>query len=319
MNNIRNKLISREKIENIINNYMDEGSRVYINNIKKFQKAFIHKSFCIVDPDNSDSDNYSCINLDKDFLTNNERLEFLGDKVIDLITTEFLFDKFPDKDEGFLTKLKSRLVKKQSLAYLSKKLGFEDMILLSSHVERISGRNNARFSEDLFESFMGNLYKDQYSNLEICKKFLLGVYSEFIDLDDLISNNDNYKDSLLRYFHSQSLGHPVYKTIYYVGNVYAREFTVILYIEKEKILKNIKSPLITNNITKNDKIIKDRIKYETDRIQDKNSFIDENLHESILKNDNIKIIGIGKESTKKKAEQECSKNCLDNLKISRNY
>jgi ribonuclease-3 len=144
------------------------------------------------------------------YSASNERLEFLGDKVIDLITTEFLFDKFPDKNEGFLTKLKSRMVKKESLAKLAENLGFKEIILLSSHVERISGRDNPRLLEDTFESFIGTLYKDQKSNLEICKCFLLAVYERFIDIDDLVNNNDNFKDTLLRYFHSRNWGHPEY-------------------------------------------------------------------------------------------------------------
>jgi len=308
MNNIKNKIASKEIIESIINKYTGDEV-VYINNIKKFQKAFIHKSFCIVDPENSDSDNYCSIELNQEFLSSNERLEFLGDKVIDLITTEFLFDKFPEKDEGFLTKLKSRLVKKQSLAYLSEKLGFQKMIMISSHVERISGRENPRFSEDLFESFMGILYKDQKSNLNICKKFLLGVYNEFIDLNELIENNDNYKDSLLRYFHSKSWGHPKYKMIYYTGNVYNREFTVILYVDKEKLKDSDKK---IKNLDKTEIIKKD-----INSLQDIETELKETME--ILNNKTIKIIGIGKGNTKKKAEQECSKDCLDYLKISRNY
>ena len=210
MNNIRNKPVSKKDIESVVNSFTGPDITVKINNVKKFQKAFIHKSFCIVDSDNSDSDNYSNMFFEKKDIYSNERLEFLGDKVIDLITTEFLFDNFPDKDEGFLTKLKSRIVKKESLSFLGEKLGFKNFLMLSSHVERISGRDNPRFLEDTMESFMGILYKDQNSNLSICKAFLLGVYSRFIDLDELITNNDNYKDSLLRYFHSKNWGHPEY-------------------------------------------------------------------------------------------------------------
>lgn len=211
MNNIKNKLLTRSKIETLINNFTREkGIIVKVNNVKNFQKAFVHKSFCIVDSDNSDSDNYSSIQESMGYSASNERLEFLGDKVIDLITTEFLFDKFPDKNEGFLTKLKSRMVKKESLAKLAENLGFKDIILLSSHVERISGRDNPRLLEDTFESFIGTLYKDQKSDLGICKCFLLSVYEKFIDIEDLVKNNDNFKDTLLRYFHSRGWGHPEY-------------------------------------------------------------------------------------------------------------
>lgn len=303
MNNICNKLITKEKIEAIINTYMPVNQQVSINNIKKFQKAFIHKSFCnVVDSDNSDSDNYCAIDYNPVFVSSNERLEFLGDKVIDLITTEFLFDKYPDKDEGFLTKLKSRLVKKESLAYLGEKLGFKELLLLSSHVERIDGRNNSRFLEDIFESFMGTFYKDQHSNLNICKHFLLEVYNIHIDINDLINNNDNYKDSLLRYFHSKGWGNPEYKHIYYIGSVQAREFTCIVLIEPEhlgdkaKLLQGKRNEIL-NVIARDQKV--------------------EEYNE--INSTKLVILGIGKGSKRKMAEQECSKNCLNNLDISLNF
>lgn len=304
MNNIRNKLITKEKIEDIINTYMPENEKISINNIKKFQKAFIHKSFCnVVDIDNSDSDNYCAIDYNPVFISSNERLEFLGDKVIDLITTEFLFDKYPDKDEGFLTKLKSRLVKKESLAYLGEKLGFKELILLSSHIERIYGRNNTRFLEDIFESFMGTFYKDQHSNLNVCKSFLLEVYNRHVDINDLITNNDNYKDSLLRYYHSKVWGNPVYKHIYYIGSVQAREFTCVVLIEKTNLdIDEIK--LIESKRNEILQIVENDQKHEE--------------YNELMNNDLI-ILGIGKGSKRKIAEQECSKNCLNNLNISLNF
>lgn len=321
MNNIKNKLISKKKIEAIVNKYISKSENtgyIYINNIKKFQKAFVHKSFCIIDSDNSDSDNFSSLNYDKNLLESNERLEFLGDKVIDLITTEYLFDKYPKKDEGFLTKLKSRLVKKESLSYLGEKLGFKDMIMISSHIERISGRDNPRFLEDIFESFMGILYKDQYSNLNICKAFLLGVYEEYINLNEIIKNNDNYKDSLLRYFHSQGWGHPVYKNIYTIGNVCSKEFVVVIVINKSKNIKNN----ILDKLYEKHEVISSIILNDLDIIKTKNPkdcSIDMEEIVSLCKDENSIIIGLGKGNTKKSAEQLCSKECLNSLDISLNY
>lgn len=314
MNNIHNKLINKNIIENIINKYMGDNP-IRINNIKKFQKAFIHKSFCIIDNDNSDSDNCCAIEVNTNFNSSNERLEFLGDKVIDLITTEFLFDKYPDKDEGFLTKLKSRLVKKESLSYLGDKLGFKNLLLLSSHVERISGRNNPRFLEDIFESFIGILYKDQHSNLNICKIFLLGVYDEFIDLNEIINNNDNYKDSLLRYFHSKVWDHPVYKNIYHIGNVYSREFTTLVLINNDNNLDTSIKSKIQANQQKILNVIKNDISFNQ---QELNTSIFTELQQ-LLQAENKIILGIGKGNTKKITEQNCSKDCLINLNISLNY
>jgi ribonuclease-3 len=314
MNNIKNKLITRFNIESIINRYLGD-TPIRINNLKHFQRAFVHKSFCIVDQDNSDSDNCSSMNLGKYFISDNERLEFLGDKVIDLITTEYLFDKYPEKDEGFLTKLKSKLVRKESLSALGDSLGFRKYILISSHIERISGRNNQRFLEDIFESFVGILYKDQKSDLNICKKFILGVYNEFIDIDELIKNNDNYKDSLLRLFHSKAWNHPVYDTIYYTGNVYAREFTVIITLSKEKFAESGESSETVKLVAKHQsemlKVIKSENEEEYTKLVDKLNGKDNS--------DGHVLLGMGKSNTKKSAEQACSKDCLENLRVSVNY
>ena len=106
------------------------------------------------------------MNLNKDDYGDYEKLELLGDKAIDLITLDYIIQQFPDKEVGFLTELKSNIVRKPSLANLGEQLGFKKYILFSSHIDRItnynknSGRENKRFLEDIFESFIGALYID---------------------------------------------------------------------------------------------------------------------------------------------------------------
>jgi dsRNA-specific ribonuclease len=288
MNNVKNKLITKDIILGIISKYT--GS-ITIGKISTYQKAFVQKSFCVKDDGNSDSDNYSVIPewvIPEGF--SNERMEFLGDKVIDLITAEFLYDKYPNEDQGFLTKIKSRLVKKESLSKLGNYLGFKELILINSNVERISGRDNPRFLEDIFESFIAALYKDQNSDLKLVSKFLIGVYTEFIDFENLINSNDNYKDSLLQYFHRMKLNHPVYTVI--PGTQIPREFTVILVLPKDACVIN-------------EKILQKQSEYL-----------------KVLSTDNTQadiIIGLGVSTTKKQAEQLCSKDCLINLNVPLNF
>jgi ribonuclease-3 len=301
MNNIKNKLVKREFLEGIISKYTGP---MKINSIRQFQKAFIHKSFCQVDCDNSDSDNYSSMKLDKYCVSNNERLEFLGDKVIDFIVTEYLFDKFPKEGEGFLTKLKSRIVKKESLSVLGEKLGFAEFMMVSSHVERIRGRDeNPRLLEDIFESFVGTLYKDQKCNIKICRKFVLGVIKEFIDIKNLIDNNDNYKDSLLRYFHSKDYNSPVYHVIYSQGNSNSCEFTSVVLAPKEKF-GNVSNDLI--NFQK--EILSIVKKEDTDGYLKLTELFKTGV-----------LLGLGKSKKRKGAEQECSKVALINLGVSTNF
>ena len=80
------------------------------------------------------------INFNSYLRSSNERLEFLGDSVLDFVIVEYLFDKFPYKDEDFLTKLKIKLVNKKNLCYLGRKMGIEKMILLSTMMERTGAR-----------------------------------------------------------------------------------------------------------------------------------------------------------------------------------
>lgn len=302
MNNIKNKLISKMNVEKIINRYNKNKPQTLVNDISFYQTSFVQKSFANMDQDNSPSDNCCVINLHS-ATTSNERLEFLGDKIIDFITTEFLFDSFPAKDEGFLTKLKSRIVKKQSLAFLGDKLGFREYMLISNHVERNQGRDNPRFLEDIFESFIGGFYKDQNSDILIIKDFLLGVYDEFIDLDNLINVNDNFKDSILRYFHSKSYGHPVYTSLnVFDGTTVIKQFLSAILVSQESITDPA------------DKI-------EAKKIHEKIlSSLQEEPREVLSKVIRGKfVLGTGSGDTKKSSQQDCSKQCLINLGVSLNY
>lgn len=266
MNNINNKLIEKKEIEALINKYIDiyytnleqnsdpfnlnrfilpEKNKVYItiNNIENIQKAFIHKSFWNITNIYDPTDAFSCMYLNKEEFGDYEKSEFRGDKVIDLITLDYITELFPDKEVGFLTDLKSRIVRKESLANLGEKLGFKEYILFSSHIDKITkentGRDNKRFLEDIFESFIGKLYIDQNSNIDIIRPFLLGVYHSFIDINFLINNDINYKTSLLKFFHSQKFSHPKYTDAYFLGPVTNREFVSIVSLDKTLLNGNI--------------------------------------------------------------------------------
>lgn len=302
MNNIKNKLISKTSIERVINRYNKTNVPTLVNNVSLYQTSFVQKSFANMDQDNSASDN--CCSISLNYTTSsNERLEFLGDKIIDFITTEFLFDSFPDKDEGFLTKLKSRIVKKQSLADLADKLGLREYMLISTHVERNNGRNNPRFLEDVFESFIGGFYKDQNSDIMVIKKFLLGVYDEFVDLENLINVNDNFKDSILRYFHSKNYGHPVYTSLNDSDNTTViKQFVSAILVPFESLTE----PEDVSQVKKNqEKTLKS---------------LPEEPRNILLKTLNGHfVLGVGVGETKKSSQQNCSKQTLINLRVSLNY
>ncbi len=143
-----------------------------------------------------------------------ERLEFLGDSIIRLVVTEYLYQRYPTQDEGFLTKLKIKIENDKSLAFLSKTIGLDKYMIIAKYLEL----NNARIQDDIgilgdvFESFIGALYLDSGSNLSICKPFIINLIETEIDIASLLYNETNYKDMLVKYYHKMRWQDPVYKT-----------------------------------------------------------------------------------------------------------
>jgi ribonuclease-3 len=356
MNNINNILITKQEIESLINNYINiyytsqikndpfklnefilpkekKIKWLSINSINLLQKAFIHKSFWNVSNTFDETDAQSCLYLKKDDFGDYEKIELIGDKVIDLITLDYITEKFPDKEVGFLTELKSNIVRKQSLANLGEKLGFKKYILFSSHIDRItnsnknSGRENIRFLEDIFESFVGALYIDQNYDKEIIKPFLLGIYHSFIDLDYIVKNEINYKSTLLKFFHTQKFGHPKYLDLYNIGPPTQRLFISIILLEKSIFFNN------ESSISKQKEIL-DMLSYKTNDFinylgspeifyaitnqQDQIQFNGyQNCYDFLLekvKDTKYILLGVGFGNKKQDAEKDCSKNCLINCK-----
>lgn len=348
MDNINNKLLNENEMNTLIRRYIDKTTSVFkkskvvfngITDIKTIQKAFMHKSFMdsYLQSFLSIENSTSCINLDIGVLCHPfgvndtpsgyhyESLEFLGDRVIEMIIGEFVYDSYPNKGPGFLTDLKSRLVRKSCLAELFEKLGLVKYILISCHQERIGGRENRRFYEDIFESFIGCLYIDQNRNIEICKRFLIGVYLEFIDIDNVINNDINYKTLLLKYFHSMKFGHPVYNEVYRIGPTFDIEYTCVVLIPNA-VMDKIK----TKDLVQKRNGIIAQIENEIVSFGGGVNYLNgvplgetcgnEKLFENLRKT--IKdlmttgfVVGIGKGPNKKASEQICSLNCLENLGV----
>ncbi|HEY9703617.1 MAG TPA: ribonuclease III domain-containing protein [Allocoleopsis sp.] len=303
MNNIHNILISKEEAEYIINeNLYDKSYFVKINDIQKFQKAFIQQSFCTFNNDNEVSDQCCVTNIPKYRLESNERIEFLGDRILEFITSEFLFDKLQELPPGKLTKLKSRIVQKKSFGSLAIKCGFDKFLLISCHVERTDGRKNIRLYEDAFESFIGALYMDQHRDIGICRNFILGVYSRYIDLGNLINTNENFIDAIQRYFHSKKWGNPVYNCVYIKNaDKPKKKFVMCLLISKDLFYS---------------KKIEEKILGEILHLIPENEL---NEVKNVLQNENKTILGYGIEDSKKEASQICAEYSMISLDIPLDY
>lgn len=288
MNNIKNKLVSREDINEIINKVID--GNINISNVDIFQQAFVHKSFLIVDSFIDEED--GCCAFYIKASGSNERLEFLGDSVLNMVTAEYLFSKFPTKDEGFLTKLRTKLVRNTQLSHIGSNLGFNKWVLISNVIEKINGRQNPRLIEDVFESFIASLYKDQ--GFYTSRDFIFKCFDKYVDLNFLIENNDNYKDTLLRYFQLNEWSHPIYSNIKTEGSGPNKVFTTVVLINKE----------LCPNTADHEKI--------------------EKCNEELVKIFNLKypeqyMIGYGSGKTKKQSEQEASKHSLIELEVPKNF
>ncbi len=146
------------------------------NNIQLFIKAFTHKSY---------SNSVQGVE-------SNERLEYLGDRVIDLIVAEYLFEKFPKKNEGELTKIKSKIVSRNMLSSIGFKMGLIDHINYSSN----RSINTATLEGNAFEALIGAIYLD--SDFDMTQRvFLDYIFRNFIDLDKIMEEQIDFKSSIL--------------------------------------------------------------------------------------------------------------------------
>ncbi len=153
-----------------------------------------------------------------------ERLEFLGDAVLSLVAGEYLFRNNIHEDEGYLTKAKSVLVNKKTLAQRAESMGLGDIIMMSDGEDKSGGRLRPSILSDVFESIVGALYIDGgYSAAEnfIVKNLLCS--SDKLLREEL---NTNFKGDLLEFTQSRDLGVPQYIVIDAVGPEHQKEFTI---------------------------------------------------------------------------------------------
>jgi len=165
-----------------------------ITNLDLYQKAFTHKSAL---KENDD--------LDGSF----ETLEFIGDSVLGFVITKFLYDRYEKRQEGFLTKARTKLVRGETLADIATKLELFKWIQMDEKGMRNNWNRNPKILEDAFEALIGAIYMDL--GLLHAKEFILRIYNDpsYVNLDSIMID-DNFKDHLMRYCQSNGLQLPVY-------------------------------------------------------------------------------------------------------------
>ena len=211
--------VTREEIQSILNG-------IKIKNISYYQRSLVHKSIYKA------VKRYTGEKPIQDYLLqHNERLEFLGDSVLGLIIANYLYNKYPDRDEGFLTKIKTKLVNGLQLSKLAKQINLGKYILMSNHVQNIKGRDSQKILEDAFEAFLAAIFMDL--GYDAVNSFVINLIDSLDFTQVLIE--DNFKDILLKY--SQKVfknSTPEYFLVTSEGPPHNRTFTVIVSINNIK-------------------------------------------------------------------------------------
>lgn len=229
--NNKNVLLNDENLRELFDTNGLKGLKY--KNINLYRVAFVHKSYCTMK--NIDF-NKSNINCPSDCLplqdVSYERLEFLGDSLLGMIVANYLYSRFPDQNEGFLSKIRTKLVNGKMLGYLSDKIGFPKFAIISKQVEDSNGRNNYKIMEDIFEAFIGALYLDYQShddevilpkNIQlspmtgvgyyVVESWLIYIIENYIDFSELIRVKNNYKDMLTSHMQNYLQDIPQFKEL----------------------------------------------------------------------------------------------------------
>ena len=204
--NENNREISDNVIKSILSNY---NVNYKINNIQLFRRAFIHKSYTF--PVLNENVRLAkcppnCIELKS---SSNERLEFLGDGVLEMVTKSYLYKRFPYAEEGFMTEKKIALVKNDHIGKLAYNMGLHKWLIMSKNAEEKKIRTNYKKLGCLFEAFLGALYLDSNEikcnvncrnqfvsgiGYQTCQLFIENIYEKMVDWNELLENDDNYKN-----------------------------------------------------------------------------------------------------------------------------
>lgn len=224
----------------------DNGlSGVQFKNINLYRVAFVHKSYCTMKNTDFDKSNINC---PEDCIPlqdmSYERLEFLGDSLLGMIVANYLYSRFPDQNEGFLSKIRTKIVNGRMLGYLSEKVGFPIYAIISKQVEETGGRNNFKIMEDIFEAFIGALYLDFQTDDDVVKlpksiklepstgagyfvveSWLIYIIENYIDFCELIIIKNNYKDMLVSHMQHYLQDMPQFKELNVKSKDNSRIFT----------------------------------------------------------------------------------------------
>ncbi len=168
------------------------------------------------------------------FRESNERLEFLGDATLSMVVAEYLFKKYPFEDEGFLTEIRSRIVKRETLNRLAKKLGIPSLVELQDKIQ--SKKSNSIYGNAL-EAVIGAVFLDR--GYAFCKNFILvKIVEQHLDIPQIIHTDSNFKSKIIEWAQKESK-EIVFEPVTQSGTSVYNEFEITLLIDKQQVSRGI--------------------------------------------------------------------------------
>jgi len=164
-------------------------------------------------------------------MISNERLEYLGDSVVGFLVAEHLFNTYTDSDEGFLTRLRSKLVNGRALAERARDIDLGSFIQVSDSLNEEQRGSNSILA-DAFEAIIGAIYLDQ--GVDAARAFIHRTVLHRVDLDLLARTRDNYKSTLLEYVQGRSQIQPEYEVVEESGPSHDKRFVVAVLLDGEE-------------------------------------------------------------------------------------
>lgn len=234
--NTTNKDITQDTVERILRAY---GWRGKLSKPEIFKQACVHKSYVNRPEEWAEQAATTnevmemaprpegCMDLKE---ADNEEMEFVGDSILGNIVALYVYERYPGEGEGFMTKLKTRIVNNKTLGEIARKMGFSQWMIISRHVEEVcNGRNNLRMLGSMLEAWVGALYFHEGKcghGFESCQKWFINIIEKHIDFAQLITDDNNFKDQLLRFYQSKWHQPPKYKEVEVNGPPHDRTFTM---------------------------------------------------------------------------------------------
>ncbi len=213
--NSNNQEITEKELKSILKNY---GLPGIIHNFNLYKRAFVHQSYTKRPMLENEKQNITIMPRPDGCMAlktkSNERMEFLGDGMLEAFTKYYLYRRFPKENEGFMTEKKIALVKNESIGRLAYCMNLNKWLIISRHAEEKKIRTNLKKLGCLFEAFLGAIFLDHNKivikdeekwfeemfitgpGFQMCQVFLENVFEKHVDWTDIVSKDDNYKNKL---------------------------------------------------------------------------------------------------------------------------